>query len=224
MVALAILVVLVLTLAPARGDDAACLANDAAAQTAAQTAGIPTAEPVATRFLVALNAERAKYSLQPVIGSLRLEQVAAENNRLQAIKGGGHHFLGGFGQCAGFGYPTMGAVIQGWLGSPSHRALILAPDLSMVGYHQLGSIHTVSTWQGGVQDSETIGSKPAAHSTCIPSASVERGAVTESAAACPSVPGVVHGCGAPGRRGFHPFQRLLGRLRVNVSFGVSVHF
>jgi len=133
-----------------RGDDCACVANSAAEN--AQDSYIAPAETASKLdFLASLNAERAKYNLQPVIGSQVLEWAADRNNAWQQIRGMGHHSTGGFGQCVAW-HLHMSATnaLQLWLSSPPHRSLILAADLSMIGYHEVGPYATVATWQGGI--------------------------------------------------------------------------
>lgn len=159
----------------------------------------PTSAPsvltVAESFLLALNAERQKHGLQPVIHSDKMAATAAANNQCQASRGIGHHVLGGFGQCAAGPFNSMREALTAWLNSPAHRALILAPDLTMVGYSQLGPWHSVSTWQGGVQDLQA--------STPPPSVDVPMGCT----GGAPTV-----------RRG------LFRRARVQISFGAQVSF
>ena len=139
------LIVIHCLLAPARGDDCACLpVGTAAGVIAAQGAAIPYVPSVGDQFLCALNSERVKHGLQQVISKLTLEQVAAINNAGIAAGRGPHNYLGGYSQCSGVGYPTMSAVLAGWLNSPHHREILLAPMLAEVGYHQSGTNHTVS--------------------------------------------------------------------------------
>ena len=235
MVALAILFAGVLEL-KARGDDCACLpVGTAAGVIAAQGVATPYVPSVGDQFLCALNAERQKFGLQQVIGKLSLERVAAINNAGISQGRGPHNHLGGYGQCAGIGYPTMQAALAGWLGSPSHRALILAADLTEVGYHQMGTLHTVSTWQGGVQ---TIVSKPAIPRPIVSPSDGTVGLVAGLQSSAPGQmttpspntcgdgqPACVGSPGGPGQPWVsRPFARLLSRLRIQVSFGVRVNF
>jgi len=249
-----------ITWAQARGDDAACVACDAEKKTFESQPGTLSASDAPSSFVATLNAERSKHGLQPVASRQNLEAAASQNNQWQASRGLGHHYLGGYGQCAAGPFATMAQALHAWLCSPAHRALILAPDLCEIGYHQLGAWHTVSTWQGvvtddpakhyygsvaqfgmqlGTQPPKPIESKPAAPSPQSPSDSVsgqpsksrisQLNKATTSAGfpqCVPSAPGhpVLAERIWPARRGFHPLQRLFGRLRVQVSFGVMVQF
>lgn len=268
LVILFVVVLHVMTVPIAKGDDCACVASSAGDQITSLAPVSLTATDAASTslFLVALNSERSRLNLQPVIGKLTLEAIASQNNAAMTVHGTlGHWITGGAGQCAAGPFATMAQALQAWLHSPAHRALILAPDLSEVGYHQSGPWHTVSTWQGGARDLDPTDRNDARNYTFGPVASygspmvfVGQTKIVESkpaaglaslkspegfAPACPqcatSVPGSSTGsqcnqairsiesagepryCGSPGRRGFHPFARLLSRLRVSVQIGVQ---
>lgn len=233
MVALLLVLELVVINLPARGDDCACLTTDACAvenSTATRIAATPGATDVTVSFLAALNAEREKRNLQPVIHSDRMATVAARNNAVQAVRGLGHWVLEeGLGQCAATGQVNEISALRDWINSPPHAAIIFARDLSMIGYHQLGLCHTVATFQGGYVESSPA--QPAPVNSITPAPCV---------GSCPSVPGpmqrpLTQGCGysqpaplihfgGPGRSGFRPLARLFSRARVTIQFGVQVQF
>lgn len=117
----------------------ASIAGAAQAQTA-------VADP--SGFVPLLNQARAARGLAPVAHDPSAAVVAAQNNNAQAAWGLGHHVLGGYGQVAAVGMADARAALDAWTGSPSHAALIYAPDLVAIGYHQFGGCCTASTRQG----------------------------------------------------------------------------
>ena len=98
-------------------------------------------------FVWMLNQARAARGLSPVAHNPAAVQVAAQNNALQLARGLGHHFLGGYGQVAAVGAWDAKAALDMWTGSPSHFAILFAPNLASVGFHQIGGVATASTQQ-----------------------------------------------------------------------------
>ncbi len=94
-------------------------------------------------FTEALNAQRSARGLAPVAESAGLQSTAARNNAVQAVYGLGHFVLEGFGQCAAIGQPSCRSVLDSWLISGPHAAILLDPRIVAVGYAQLGVAHTV---------------------------------------------------------------------------------
>ena len=113
-------------------------------------AGQLRADDDPTGFVGLLNSVRIQHGLRPVRYHAGAAQAAARNNQIQAVRGVGHWYLGGYGQCAGYGQRDARAFLDACLGSPSHRGLVLAGDLAYVGYAGSGLAHTVSTWQGAI--------------------------------------------------------------------------
>ena len=101
-----------------------------------------------TGFTDQLNAVRVQRGLPPVAYNPGYVSVAAQNNAWQAVRGLGHHVLGGLAQCAGVGPADCQSILSLWLSSPSHAAILLSPSLASVGYHQSGAHHTVSGSMG----------------------------------------------------------------------------
>ncbi len=94
-----------------------------------------------------LNAARAQRGLPAVAHDAGAVTVAASNNAWQAVRGLGHHVLGGYGQCAGVGIVGAESALVMWSGSPAHAAIIFSPNLVAVGYHEVGGCCTVATSQ-----------------------------------------------------------------------------
>jgi len=107
-------------------------------------------------FVDQLNALRARYGLRAVAHDAAAVPIAAANNAWQAVRGLGHHVLGGYGQCAAIGMGSPEAALWAWCGSPAHAALILAPDLVSVGFAWDGSNATVATQQAGMSVSRQV--------------------------------------------------------------------
>ncbi len=101
-------------------------------------------------FVAALNAERSARGLAMVVHDPAAVEVAAQNNEYQAVYGIGHHYLGGFGQCAAMGAHTVASVLAAWLSHQAHADILLDPGLTAVGCHSSGWCWTVSTRSGGV--------------------------------------------------------------------------
>lgn len=100
-----------------------------------------------TGFTEHLNAARAERGLAPVAYNPAAVGVAAENNRLQAIYGLGHHYVGSYGQVAAVGVEDARAALAAWADSPAHAALLFAPDLVSVAFHAMDGVATASTQQ-----------------------------------------------------------------------------
>ena len=98
-------------------------------------------------FVRMLNQARAARGLSPVAHNPAAAWHAYENNRLQSAYGLGHHHTGGLGQVAAVGVADARSALQMWMNSPPHFALLFAPDLVSVAYHQLGGVATASTQQ-----------------------------------------------------------------------------
>lgn len=116
------------------------------ASTRAQQAPTPAGDP--TGFVQMLNAARAGRGLPPVAYDPDAAEIAAQNNRVQATSGLGHHVVGSYGQVAAVGMLDAASALRAWSESPAHAALIYAPDLAAIGYHQRGGCCTASTRQG----------------------------------------------------------------------------
>ena len=101
-------------------------------------------------FVPLLNQARAQRGLAPVRHDPQAVAVAAINNQHQLARGLGHWHTGNMGQVAAVGMADARAALDAWTGSPSHAALIYAPDLVSVGYHQMGGVATASTQQSVV--------------------------------------------------------------------------
>lgn len=122
----------------------------------------PTSAPAPgdpSGFTELLNQQRAQRGLQPVTYNISYVSVAQTNNYYQSSHGLGHHFLGGLAQCAGVGVNDARSILSLWLGSPGHAAILLDPALSVVGYHQQGTCHTVSCSSGSVLPPQ-VGHRP----------------------------------------------------------------
>ncbi len=98
-----------------------------------------------TGFTEYLNAARVVRGLPEVTYDSNAAKVAEVNNSHQLVRGLGHHVLGGYGQCAAVGIPDVQSVLNAWLGSPSHAAIILDPGLRSVGCHGVRGCWTAST-------------------------------------------------------------------------------
>ena len=98
-------------------------------------------------FTEALNAERAARGLPPVQYDAGAVATAAANNQAQLLYGLGHHVTNGLGQVAAIGAGDARAALAMWLNSPAHAGLLLAPDLTAVGYHGTGYAATAATRQ-----------------------------------------------------------------------------
>ncbi len=100
-------------------------------------------------FIDSLNKARVDRGLHPVVEDKALLPVAKENNRQQAQHGQGHHYLGGFGQCAYVGpfrplEALWGAIGHwGYINSPSHTALLFHPYATRMAVDQAGNCNTV---------------------------------------------------------------------------------
>lgn len=121
------------------------LATLAASASAQQS---PSGDP--TGFVDLLNAARAARGLSSVAYDPTAAAVAAQNNAVQSANGLGHHVVGAYGQVAAVGMLDAASALRAWSESPAHAALIYAPDLVAIGYHQFGMCHTASTRQGGL--------------------------------------------------------------------------
>jgi hypothetical protein len=97
-----------------------------------------------TGFTDQLNIQRVARGLSLVSYNPNYVNVSAQNNILQAAHGLGHHFLGGLAQCSGIGHASPQSVLSDWSQSPGHANILFGPGLTSVGYHQLGTCHTVS--------------------------------------------------------------------------------
>jgi len=247
MVAMALVVALVLTLNAAKGDDAACVAEDAVAPIPTSKTDASLAMNATDTFVTALNAERAQRNLPPVTYDPSLEPIGAQNNAAQASRGQGHWVTGGHGQCSYVGpLDALSALLgfryswlcgPGYISSPSHAAILFHPGLLRVGVAHESNRNTVvcsftqvepfdpaRTIFGSVasfgQPQGTVQSKPVTPTPQSPAAACQ-------SSKCLAGPGTqtsqcIPAC-CPGRRGFHP-RRLFGRLRVSVTFGVQVSF
>ncbi len=102
-----------------------------------------------TGFTADLNTMRAARGLPAVRHDPGIVGVAGRNNELQVVYGLGHHYLGGLAQCSGIGHPDFRAILNAWSLSPGHAAILFSPALTSVGYHQLGTCHTVACSMGG---------------------------------------------------------------------------
>ncbi len=102
-----------------------------------------------TGFCDALNAERAQRGLPPVTYDPNAAGTARRNNLAQRVYGLGHHVCEGLGQCAAVGLSGVHAALAAWTGSPSHYAIIYAPNLVSCGFDEVGGCCTVATSQGG---------------------------------------------------------------------------
>lgn len=100
-------------------------------------------------FVAMLNQARAARGLAPVAHDPAAVPTAAANNAAQATYGLGHWTTNGYGQVAAVGMPNAQAAFAAWCGSPGHAAILFAPDLVSVGYHQAGGCCTAATRQGG---------------------------------------------------------------------------
>lgn len=98
-------------------------------------------------FVGMLNQARVARGLRPVYHDPNGAAVAHQNNLAQAAGGLGHWVTGGYGQVAAIGAWDAKAALDMWTGSPSHAAIIFAPDLVSVGFSQWGSCATASTTQ-----------------------------------------------------------------------------
>ncbi len=104
-----------------------------------------------------VNAARNRLGLHSLIHDPLLSQWAASNNAEQARRGKlGHHVNNGYGQCAGVGISGAHSALAMWAGSPAHAAIIFAPDLVAVGYHESGGCCTVATSQGGEVQTQAL--------------------------------------------------------------------
>lgn len=116
-------------------------------------------------FTVRLNAVRAAKGLSPVVGDRALVATAEANNVRQEMWGQGHHYTGGYAQCASVGPLTaLEALVGcpgkiGYLDSPSHAALLLHPDATKFAWAQLGRCNTIvlaMRWQARPIITETL--------------------------------------------------------------------
>jgi uncharacterized protein YkwD len=106
-----------------------------------------------TGFTQSLNEVRTKLGLPTVVYDPTLNPIAKANNAEQAVKGQGHHFLGGYGQCAYvgprnslealFGFFQLDKYATGYLGSPSHAGLLLHPKAKRIGVDHTGNVNTI---------------------------------------------------------------------------------
>jgi uncharacterized protein YkwD len=84
-------------------------------------------------FVGMLNRIRAAAGLRPVAYDPNLSAWASRNNAAQSTRGLGHHVNPGCRQNSGWNYPDVSSVTAGWMGSPGHRAAMLAPEITRVG-------------------------------------------------------------------------------------------
>jgi len=118
-----------------------------AAPAGAETAGLAT---LPDDVLAAVNGVRAAEGLPPLASDQRLRELSQSYAAIMAASGCMAHDCGGLGrvgeraQRAGLSYrligealaggpPDAGRVVALWLGSPSHRDILLNPEISNAG-------------------------------------------------------------------------------------------
>ena len=69
----------------------------------------------------------------PITRDANLQKWAERNSNAQASYGQLGHFTGHGYEIAGAGYTTPESVVNGWLNSPAHRAILLNSSLTKVG-------------------------------------------------------------------------------------------
>ena len=102
-------------------------------------------------MLASVNAERALSGANPLVHCAALDRAAqahsddqAAHNKMthtgsngsnagQRIAAAGYGGVQGWGENVAVGYPTVGAVMSGWMNSPGHRANIMNPSYRHVG-------------------------------------------------------------------------------------------
>lgn len=91
-----------------------------------------------------MNQTRARFGLSPLRYNPSMDSVAVENNRQQRRNGRcGHFYLGGMAQNSADGYKDNSSLLQGWMNSPGHRALLLNREKSEYGFHFDGNYSTL---------------------------------------------------------------------------------
>lgn len=123
----------------------------------------PQAPTISQQVLAALNAERAKYGVAPVVLDARLNAAADGHSRDQAARStmshtgadgsnAGQRITGaGFawrawGENVAFGYTSATAVMQGWMNSPGHRANNLNGAFTHIGVGLAYSSNDTPYW------------------------------------------------------------------------------
>jgi hypothetical protein len=112
-------------------------------------------------FTEQLNASRAAIGLPPVSCFVGATPIAVQNNAAQRAMGLGHWITGGLYQCAAIGTGDTAGTLAMWLNSPAHRAIILSPALSAVGYANDGYCATVACSMGNTALSQQPNAGPA---------------------------------------------------------------
>jgi uncharacterized protein YkwD len=101
-------------------------------------------------MVTAINNERARYGLPPVVANTKLNTAAQKHSRDMAnndffshtgsdgsspftrMKREGYYYTYAMENIAA-GYPTVSQVVTGWMNSPGHRANILSKYLKEIG-------------------------------------------------------------------------------------------
>lgn len=117
--------------------------------------------PAEIEMLARVNRVREVHDLRPLAPDARLFRAAKDHSWEQAR----HGFMGhgspdperrtltqrvrlagfdgsAFGEVVAWGYPSLGAVVEGWMNSPDHRRILLDPELTVAGFGQVGEYWT----------------------------------------------------------------------------------
>jgi uncharacterized protein YkwD len=156
---------------PRRARLAATLAM-AAALVVSVGACIPPGDPWRADMLAAVNAERSRVGLGPMYWCATLDRAAQTYAEQMAGRGVLSHTgadgsspasrqrAAGYGAAPGLrymhgaeniamGYPSVGAVMAGWMGSSGHRNNILAPGTIHIGMGRQGNWWVQNFGAGG---------------------------------------------------------------------------
>jgi hypothetical protein len=110
---------------------------------------VPPGSGAGNKALIAeINRVRVENGLKPVTEAANLDRAAAQNDAAQQTQGSGHHVpLGNNGASGEIAYMNGGGVtpknsVNGWMESPTHKEIMLNPNMTKVGADISGNYST----------------------------------------------------------------------------------